>query len=392
LNKKEGLSMMDINIKPKLFETKVYQPLLASFDKITDLRSKRGVRYKLKPFLVLLFLSKLGGADRSAEIADWVKFRFTELKSLLHLDWKKSPHEVTWKRMMENAIDAGEVERVFGEYLQIMSADESELWNLDGKVVCRVKLEETDKQLHLLAIAESEKSLTIEQTALAEGENEISAGKRLLGKVNLTNKIVSGDAIFAQTELSRKVVEKGGEYLWKLRANQGKIYELAKAHFEKKGDKYFGKTSEIDKGHGRIEEREILTSFRIAGEIEFPYLEQVFRIRKKSIQVKTGKQSEQMIYGITSLPVERYGAAELLDLTRNHWRIENGLHYRRDVTFKEDAVQKKSINGGQIMAALNNLAIGILRKIGWENIAQARRFYEAQIRKGFELITEPIDA
>ncbi len=384
--------MMDINIKPKLFETKVYQPLLASFDKITDLRSKRGVRYKLKPFLVLLFLSKLGGADRSAEIADWVKFRFTELKSLLHLDWKKSPHEVTWKRMMENAIDAGEVERVFGEYLQIMSADESELWNLDGKVVCRVKLEETDKQLHLLAIAESEKSLTIEQTALAEGENEISAGKRLLGKVNLTNKIVSGDAIFAQTELSRKVVEKGGEYLWKLRANQGKIYELAKAHFEKKGDKYFGKTSEIDKGHGRIEEREILTSFRIAGEIEFPYLEQVFRIRKKSIQVKTGKQSEQMIYGITSLPVERYGAAELLDLTRNHWRIENGLHYRRDVTFKEDAVQKKSINGGQIMAALNNLAIGILRKIGWENIAQARRFYEAQIRKGFELITEPIDA
>lgn len=384
--------MMDINIKPKLFETKVYQPLLASFDKITDLRSKRGVRYKLKPFLILLFLSKLGGADRSAEIADWVKFRFTELKSLLHLDWKKSPHEVTWKRMMENAIDAGEVERVFGEYLQIMSADESELWNLDGKVVCRVKLEETDKQLHLLAVAESEKSLTIEQTALAEGENEISAGKRLLGKVNLTNKIVSGDAIFAQTELSRKVVEKGGEYLWKLRANQGKIYELAKAHFEKKGDKYFGKTSEIDKGHGRIEEREILTSFRIAGEIEFPYLEQVFRIRKKSIQVKTGKQSEQMIYGITSLPVERYGAAELLDLTRNHWRIENGLHYRRDVTFKEDAVQKKSINGGQIMAALNNLAIGILRKIGWENIAQARRFYEAQIRKGFELITEPIDA
>ena len=384
--------MMDINIKPKLFETKVYQPLLASFDKITDLRSKRGVRYKLKPFLILLFLSKLGGADRSAEIADWVKFRFTELKSLLHLDWKKSPHEVTWKRMMENAIDAGEVERVFGEYLQIMSADESELWNLDGKVVCRVKLEETDKQLHLLAVAESEKSLTIEQTALAEGENEISAGKRLLGKVNLTNKIVSGDAIFAQTELSRKVVEKGGEYLWKLRANQGKIYELAKAHFEKRGDKYFGKTSDIDKGHGRIEEREILTSFRIAGEIEFPYLEQVFRIRKKSIQVKTGKQSEQMIYGITSLPVERYGAAELLDLTRNHWRIENGLHYRRDVTFKEDAVQKKSINGGQIMAALNNLAIGILRKIGWENIAQARRFYEAQIRKGFELITKPIDA
>jgi len=382
--------MMDINIKPKLFETKVYQPLLASFAEITDLRAKRGIRYKLQPFLILLFLSKLGGADRPAEIADWVKFRFTELKSLLNLDWKKSPHEVTWKRILENALEAEEVEKVFGGYLLAMSEDEQEFWNLDGKVVCGIKPEETDKQLHLLALQESEVNLVVEQTALLEGENEISAGKRLLEKVNLANKIVSGDAIFAQKELSRAVVESGGQYLWKLRANQGKIYELAKARFATGGDKYLGKTSELDKGHGRIEERFISSSFRIAGEIEFPYLEQVFRIEKKSLAIKTGKQSEQTIYGITSLSVEEFGAKQLLELTRNHWRIENGLHYRRDITFKEDAVRKKSINGGQIMAALNNLAIGILRKIGWENIAQARRFYEIKFAQGLQLIINPI--
>jgi DDE_Tnp_1-associated len=91
LNKKEGLSMMDISTKPTLFEAKTYQPLSDSFSEITDLRAKRGVRYKLQPFLILLFLSKLGGADRPAEIADWVKFRFVELKTLLNLDWKKSP-------------------------------------------------------------------------------------------------------------------------------------------------------------------------------------------------------------------------------------------------------------------------------------------------------------
>jgi len=136
----------------------------------------------------------------------------------------------------------------------------------------------------------------------------------------------------------------------------------------------------------------MLSSFRLAGEIEFPYLEQVFRMEKKSIEVKTGKQSEQTIYGITSLPVEKYGAGQLLELTRNHWHIENGLHYRRDVTFKEDAVRKKSINGGQIMAALNNPAIGILRKIGWKNIAQARRYYEIEFNKGIELIINPIIA
>lgn len=383
---------MDINTQPTLFETKLYQPLVKSFDKITDLRCKRGVRYKLQPFLILLFLSKLGGADRPAEIADWVRFRFGELKTLLKLDWKKPPHEVTWKRFIEDAIDAEQIEQVFGEYLLLMSEDEEKLWNMDGKVLCSVKGEETGNQLHLLALAESRKSLTVKQTALEAGENEISAGKRLLQCAGLENKIVSGDAIFAQRELSQIVVEGGGEYLWKLRANQGKIYELAKEYFERRTDKYVGEAASLDKGHGRIEERLLTASFRIAGEIEFPYLEQILKIEKKTVEIKTGNQSEQTIYAMTSLPVEEYGAAQLLELTRNHWRIENGLHYRRDVTFKEDRVRKKSKSGGQIMAALNNLAIGILRKIGWANIAQARRFYEAQIKKGLELINKPIIA
>lgn len=143
--------------------------------------------------------------------------------------------------------------------------------------------------MHVLALQASEANLVVEQTALEAGENEISGAKRLLAKVNLRNKIVSGDAIFAQLELSRTVVEKGGEYLWKLRANQGKIYELAKTHFAKGTDKYLGKAVGLEKGHGRIDEREMRTSFRISGEIEFPHLQQVFRIRRKSIQVKTGK-------------------------------------------------------------------------------------------------------
>jgi predicted transposase YbfD/YdcC len=381
---------MDTGTKPTLFEARIYQPLILSFEKLTDLRMKRGVRYKHEPLIILLFLSKLGGADSSAEVADWVQFRFAQLKSLLKLDWHRSPHEVTWKRFLEKAIKAEEVEEVFSEFLRSLSEEAKELLNLDGKLVRGTKAPETDRQLHLLALQASDLNLTVEQIALTEAENEISGARRLLEKADLEQKIVSGDAMFAQKELSEKVVEKGGEYLWKLRANQGKMYELAKEHFEKMTDQYLDRASSLEKGHGRIDERKILTSFRLSGRIEFPYLEQVFRIRRKSDQVKTGKQSEQTIYGITSLPVEEYGAAELLDLTRKHWQIENGLHYRRDVTFKEDEVRKKSKNAGQIMAALNNLAIGILRKIGWKNLAKARRFYEIQFAKGLELIIQPI--
>lgn len=228
------------------------------------------------------------------------------------------------------------------------------------------------------------------ETALEVGENEISAGKRLLEKADLANKIISGDAIFAQTDLSHRVIEKGGEYLWKLRANQGKIYKLAIEHFEKLEDKYLGRARSIEKGDGRIDEREILTSFRITGSVEFPFVAQVFRITRRSEEVKTGKVSTQTVYGMTSLSVEEFSAQDLLALTRKHWGIENGLHYRRDVTFKADAIRQTVASGGRVQAVLNNLTIGILRKVGWENIAKARRYFNSQIDEALNLIMKPI--
>ncbi len=360
------------------------------FAAMTDQRKPKGLRYEFQTLLILLSLAKLCFQDTPSEIADWVLHRSDLLKEKLGLKWHRMPSFSTWQRLLGQNIEAADFDEKIGRYFQSLSSEERQLYNLDGKVLCGTVDSQTDNQLHLLALQESEANLVIDQAQLLAGENEISGAKRLLGRVDLKNKIISGDAIFAQTELSKTVIEKGGEYLWKLRANQGNIYKLAVAHFEKSDDKYLEQAVSLEKGHGRIDEREILSSFRIAGKIEFPFVEQVFRIKRKSEAVKTGKISEQTIYGITSLPVEEYGAEELLKLTRKHWGIENGIHYRRDVTFKEDACRQTSSNGGRVLAVLNNLTIGILRKLGWENIAKARRYFNAQIDEAIKLIMLPL--
>jgi len=366
-------------------------PSLASlFAGMTDRRKPKGVRYQFQTLLILLSLSKLCGQDTASEITDWMAGRCDLLKAKLHLNWKRMPSQSTWQRLLGQHIDSSEFDERVGQYFQSLSQAGRQLYNLDGKVVCRTIAKETEKQLHLLALQESDRNLTVNQTALKEGENEISGAKRLLEKADLENKIISGDAIFAQLELSKTVIEKGGEYLWKLRANQGAIYRLAVAHFEQLEDQYPGRAHSLEKGHGRIDEREIWTSFRLAGRIEFPYLAQVFRIRRQSEAIKTGKMSRQTIYGITSLAVEEFGAKELLALTRKHWAIENGLHYRRDVTFKEDAIRQTDSNGGRVQAVFNNLTIGILRKLGWENIAKARRYFNARIDEALNLILKPL--
>ena len=364
--------------------------LASIFAEMTDKRKPKGVRYQFQILLILLSLAKLCYQDTASEIAEWVLNRSDLLKDKLELEWKRMPSQSTWQRLLGQNIDSAEFDERVGEYFQSLSSTEKQLYNLDGKVLCGTIAKETDKQLHLLALQEAETNAVMEQTALEAGENEISAAKRLLEKANLVNKIVSGDAMFAQQELSHTIGEKGGQYLWKLRANQGKMYQLAVAHFEKLDDKYLGQARSLEKGHGRIDEREILSSFRIVGSLEFPYLEQVFRITRRSEEVKTGKVSKQMIYGITSLSVEEFSAQDLLALTRKHWGIENGLHYRRDVTFKEDAIRQTDFNGGRVQAILNNLTIGILRKLGWENIAQARRYFSSQIDEALNLILNPI--
>ena len=364
--------------------------IAAIFANMLDQRQPKGVRYPFQALLILLSLAKLCAQDRPSEIADWVTHRSTLLQAKLGLEWPRMPSLSTWQRLLGQNIDAAEFDEKVGAYFRQFPAEAQEFLNLDGKVVCGTIAQETNKQLHLLVLQAHETNSVVRQTELLEGENEISAAKRLLSAADLQGKIVSGDAIFAQQELARAVVEQGGDYLWKLKANQGQMHQLAKAHFETAADKYLGTARSVEKGHGRIDEREILTSFRIAGQMRFPYVEQVFRITRKSEVVKTGKRSEQTVYGITSLPVGEFGAEELLTLTRKHWGVENGLHYRRDVTFKEDDVRQTTKNGGRVLAALNNLTIGVLRKMGWENIAQARRHYNAWLEEALNLIMQPL--
>ena len=364
--------------------------IAAIFAKMLDQRQPKGVRYPFQALRILLSLAKLCANDTPSEIADWVAHRGALLKEKLGLEWPRMPSLSTWQRLLGQNIDAAEFDEKVGAYFRQFPAEARELLNLDGKAVRGTIAQETEQQLLLLALQAHETNSVVRQTELLAGENEISAAKRLLAAANLQDKIVSGDAIFAQQALARTVVEAGGDYLWKLKANQGQLYQLAKAHFAQAADKYLGTARSVEKGHGRIDEREILTSFRVAGQMAFPYVEQVFRMTRQSEVVKTGKRSEQTIYGITSLPVGEFGAEELLALTRQHWGIENGLHYRRDVTFKEDSVRQTSKNGGRVLAALNNLTLGVLRKMGWENIAQARRHYNAWIDEALNLLMQPL--
>jgi predicted transposase YbfD/YdcC len=142
-------------------------------------------------------------------------------------------------------------------------------------------------------------------------------------------------------------------------------------------------------GHGRIERRELWSSTVLAGKTQFPGLQQIYRLERERVNKKTAKREVEVEYGISSLSAAEAGPRTLLRLRRGEWKIENQSHHVRDVTYGEDQSQARCGSIPQVLAALRNVAIGLMRQAGKRNIAAATRYYAARPWEALALIGLP---
>ena len=200
-----------------------------------------------------------------------------------------------------------------------------------------------------------------------------------------------------QREASAQIVEAGGDYIWTAKENQPRTHWAIQKLFVQEAcnlrqgaplSKDFQMVSTVSKGHGRIEKRTILTSTILNDYLDWPHVAQVFRIERLVWHAKHKGYTREITYGLTSLPPEKAKPGKVLSLIRQYWGIENGLHFRRDVTFREDATRLTVGKSGHIMAIFNNLAIGLCLHHGFQNVAKARRLFNAQPQKALRLILE----
>ena len=365
------------------------------FQRLTDKRQARGRRYPLAVVLVLAVLAKLAGEDAPSGIAQWLALRQDFLVDALALKRHKTPHAVTFSRVFGNAFEVEELERLLQEFFCAgLNLAALTAVSMDGKVLRGTIPVGQTQGLHLLALYLPQHGVVLMQVEVEAGENEISAAPKVLKSLDLHGKIVTGDAIFAQRGLCELVVQEGGQYLWKVKDNQASLRDEIKTVFDIEQGKTALKVlandlqsaTTIDKGHGRIEQRKLSVSSVLRGHREWPGLEQVFQVERQVYEVRTKKSYSETHYGITSLSVEQASAEDLLSLVRNHWGIENGLHYRRDRTMKEDACRLRVGQAARVMAILNNVVIGIVQQAGLTNLPAARRTYNAQPQVGLNLL------
>lgn len=142
--------------------------------------------------------------------------------------------------------------------------------------------------------------------------------------------------------------------------------------------------TQTSKHGGRVEQRRLWVSDILAGYSDWPYLAQVCRLERTV--VRKGETSRELAYAVTSLSPQEAKPRQLLALWRGHWGIENRVHWVRDVTLDEDRCQIRTRAAPQVMAALRNMTISLLRLAGKRNIAAALRRHAAHPSEALALV------
>jgi predicted transposase YbfD/YdcC len=298
-----------------------------------------------------------------------VALRKEALAEALGLAKPQAPHATTYSRVLNKAIDIESLERVASRFFQGQATTgQSVLINLDGKTMRATIPAGRTKGVHLLAACVPQEGWVLLQVEVGSRENEIPAAMRIVKQLDLRDKVVTGDALLAQRELSAEIVEAGGDYVWTVKGNQGRLKEDIEVLFEVESctggfspcHKDFQTATMGNKGHGRLERRTLTSSSLLKEYLNWPNVEQVFRLERRFVRITDGRELTEVSYGVTSLTRGEADAGRLLQLSRGYWRIENKLHYRCDDTLHEDRCRLKG-QGAQAMAVLNNLVLGLLR-------------------------------
>lgn len=184
--------------------------------------------------------------------------------------------------------------------------------------------------------------------------------------------MVTFDALHTQRKTAEQVLSQGGDYLMVVKENQPGLYADIKLLFDDPPPaETFGHVFTSGRHGNRYEERELWSSTALNGYLDWPGVGQVCRRQCRVTQ--KGQTSAEVRYAVTSLTPTRADARELEALWRGHWSIENRLHWERDVALGEDLSQVRTGSAPEVMAALRNLTLGLLRLARVGNVAATLR-------------------
>jgi predicted transposase YbfD/YdcC len=335
------------------------------FRTLKDPRLRRRRRHELLDIIVIALCAVIGDCDTWEDIGVFAKKREDWFRRFLALP-NGVPSTDTFSRVFSR-LDPDVFGACFQNWVCALSAAVGlPHIAIDGKTLRRSHDRAAGLgPLHLVSAWATDQHLTLGQVAVDGKSNEITAIPRLLDLLDLHGALVTIDAMGCQKEIAARVVAGGGDYLLTVKENQEHLLDDIRATVERALDGQLpsGQVDEYattERGHGRQEERSYLVIHNAEGIRDRPLWCKLTTVGMAcSERTVNGKTSTEVRYFIGSrrLSAKRYGNA-----LRNHWSIENNLHWQLDMTFDEDASRIQQRNAAHNFAWLRRIAISLLKQ------------------------------
>lgn len=329
-----------------------------TFSQLSDPRINRRKKHLLIDIVILSVLAVLSGAESWDAIELYGKENISFLKQILRLPNGIASHD-TINRVF-GQINARHFERLFSQWANNLKSSDvfEKVIAIDGKTVRGSKDSFHDKSpIHLVHAWSVENKLCLGQYKTAAKSNEITAIPELLDILEIKGSIITIDAMGAQTVIAKKIIEQEADYILSVKANQKSLLEEVEAVCKRHTP--VSDTTEVEKGHGRIETRRCRVFEKgliVDSEGAWPGLRSVIKIT--STREIRGKATTEERYYISSLSTDKL----FNQYIRSHWGVENSLHWTLDMVFREDEQRKRDKRAAENFALVRKIALNLLKK------------------------------
>jgi predicted transposase YbfD/YdcC len=385
-------------------EPVVMTSLYETFQQLSDVRRGQGKRYELALILCLLILAKMAGQTSLSAATEWIRHRAGALAERFGLRRTSMPCQMTYCNVLAR-VDGKHLDELLAAFFvrweaqQRCGAEPSRLHTPQGQAdhahlaIDGKTLRATTSQphpVHQLSCYEVATGIVLWHCNVQEKENEISALKPLVTPQLIKGRIFTLDAMHTQRDLCAHIHRFAGDYILLAKDNQPTLHEdIADLFEDRMPDRRRWKQAETwDKGHGRLEHRHITCSPDLNAWFgkQWQGIEQVFRLERTRCILKSGAIEHEVVYGLSSLSMRLAPPARVLSLIRDHWAIENKLHYRRDGSLGEDACQTRTGTVSGLLAQLNSTVLSLMDRAAVRNVARQMRYFDAHPEQALALV------
>jgi len=331
------------------------------FGDIPDPRIDRTKKHKLIDILFITMVAVICGCDEWEEIESYGEKKEEWLRKYLELPNGIPSHDTINRTI--SAIDPIVMQQHFVQWVrEVSDLSKGEVVNIDGKRLCGSGKDGKESIVHMVSAWSDANNMVLGNYKVDDKSNEIMAIPKLLEILDLSDCIITIDAMGCQKEIAEKIIEKNAHYILAVKENQARLLDDIKEAFGHEKDTAISTSVQSNMGHGRIEKRgcRVITDMDwVCNGRNWKGLSSIVEITAERTDKKTGKYQKEKRYYISDL---LYGAQKFNDCIRCHWSIENKQHWILDVAFNEDQSRKRAKNAAENFGIINRLALNMIKK------------------------------